>query len=64
MEISCLQEFLANVMDFINGTFEVDRNDYSIKDGFPIYTIQAALISRHKRNEYNVNSYESIEKDN
>lgn len=39
MEISCLQEFLANVMDFINGTFEVDRNDYSIKDGFPIYTI-------------------------
>ena len=31
-EISCLQEFLANVMDFINGTFEVDRNDYSIKE--------------------------------
>lgn len=39
MEISCLQEFLANVMDLINSTFEIDRNDYSIKDGFPIYTI-------------------------
>ena len=36
MEISCLQEFLANVMDLINSTFEIDRNDYSIKDGFPI----------------------------
>ena len=39
MEISCLQEFLGNVMDLINSTFEIDRNDYSIKDGFPIYTI-------------------------
>lgn len=36
-EISCLQEFFASVMDLINGTFEVDRNDYSIKDGFPLY---------------------------
>ena len=37
MEISCLQEFLANVMDLMNSTFEIDRNDYSIKDGFPLY---------------------------
>jgi hypothetical protein len=37
MEISCLQEFLANVMDLINSTFEIDRNAYSIKDGFPLY---------------------------
>ena len=36
-EISCLQEFFASVMDLINGTFEVDRNDYSIKDGFPLW---------------------------
>ena len=35
-EISCLQEFFVSVMDLINGTFEVDRNDYSIKDGFPL----------------------------
>ena len=37
MEISCLQEFLANVMDLLNGAFEIDRNDYSIKDGFSLY---------------------------
>lgn len=36
-EISCLQEFFASVMDLINGTFEIDRNDYSIKDGFPLW---------------------------
>ena len=35
-EVSCLQEFFASVMDLINGTFEVDQNDYSIKDGFPL----------------------------
>jgi len=37
VEISCLQEFLANVMDLLNGAFEIDRNDYSIKDGFSLY---------------------------
>lgn len=37
VEISCLQEFLANMMDLLNGAFEIDRNDYSIKDGFPLY---------------------------
>ena len=36
-EVSCLQEFFSSVMDLINGTFEVDRNDYSIKDGFPLW---------------------------
>lgn len=36
-EISCLQEFFASVMDLINGTFEIDRSDYSIKDGFPLW---------------------------
>ena len=35
-EVSCLQKFLASVMDLINGVFEVDWNDYSIKDGFPL----------------------------
>lgn len=37
LEISCLQEFLANVMEFLNDTFEIERNDYSIKDGFSLY---------------------------
>lgn len=36
-EISCLQEFFASVMDLINGTFEIDRSDYSVKDGFPLW---------------------------
>lgn len=36
-EVSCLQEFFASVMDLINGTFEVDRNDYSIKEGFHLW---------------------------
>lgn len=36
-EISCLQEFFSSVMDLINGTFEVDQNSYSIKDGFPLW---------------------------
>lgn len=36
-EISCLQQFLSNVMDLLDGTFEIDRNMYSIKDGFPLY---------------------------
>ena len=36
-EVSCLQEFFASVMDLINGTFKVDQNDYSIKDGFPLW---------------------------
>ncbi len=38
VEISCLQEFLANVMDMLNGAFELDRNNYSIKDGFSLYS--------------------------
>lgn len=37
MEISCLQEFLANVMDLLNGAFEIDWNDYSLKEGFSLY---------------------------
>lgn len=37
VEISCLQQFFANMMDVLNGTFEIDINDYSIKDGFPLY---------------------------
>lgn len=37
-EISCLQEFLAIVMDLIDETFEIDRNDYPIIDGFPLYS--------------------------
>lgn len=36
-EISCLQQFLANVMDLLDGTFEIDRNDYPIINGFPLY---------------------------
>lgn len=36
-EISCLQQFLANVMDFLDSTFEIDQNDYSIKEGVPLY---------------------------
>ena len=36
MEISCLQEFFASVMEMLNGKFYVDQNDYSIKDGFPL----------------------------
>lgn len=36
-EISCLQEFFASVIDLMNGTFEINSNDYSIKDGFPLY---------------------------
>jgi len=36
-EVSCLQEFFASVMDLINGTFEVDQESYSIKDGFPLW---------------------------
>ena len=35
-EISCLQQFLANVMDLLDGTFEIDRNDYPIINGFPL----------------------------
>ena len=35
-EISCLQQFLSNVTDLLDDTFEIDWNDYSIKDGFPI----------------------------
>ncbi len=38
-EISCLQEFFASVMDLINGKFEMNRNDYSIKDGFPLFQL-------------------------
>ncbi|MBQ6729091.1 MAG: hypothetical protein IJQ83_03055 [Bacteroidales bacterium] len=37
MEISCLQEFFASVMEMLNGKFYVDQNDYSIKDGFPMW---------------------------
>ena len=36
-EISCLQQFLSNVTDLLDDTFEIDWNDYSIKDGFPLY---------------------------
>lgn len=36
-EISCLQEFFASIVDLINGTFEIDRSDYSVKDGFPLW---------------------------
>ena len=36
-EISCLQQFLSNVMDLLDGTFEIDRNDYPIIDGFHLY---------------------------
>ena len=36
-EISCLQQFFANVMDLLDGTFKIDRNDYSIINGFPLY---------------------------
>ena len=36
-EISCLQQFLANVIDLLDGTFEIDRNDYPIINGFPLY---------------------------
>ena len=37
MEISCLQEFFVSVMEMLNGKFYVDQNDYSIKDGFPMW---------------------------
>ena len=37
IEISCLQEFFASVMEILNGSFEVNQNDYSIKDGFPLH---------------------------
>lgn len=37
MEISCLQEFFASVMEMLNGKFYVDQNDYSIKDGFSLW---------------------------
>lgn len=36
-EISCLQEFFSSVVDLINGTFEIDRSDYSVKDGIPLW---------------------------
>lgn len=36
-EISCLQQFLSNVIDLLNGIFDIDPYDYSIKDGFPLY---------------------------
>lgn len=36
-EVSCLQEFFASVIDLIDGTFEVDQDSYSIKDGFPLW---------------------------
>jgi hypothetical protein len=36
-EISCLQEFFATIMDLLNGSFEMDQNVYSIKDGFPLF---------------------------
>mgnify|MGYP003290659277 CR=1 FL=1 len=36
-EVSCLQEFFASIMNLINDTFEVDQNDYSIKDGFLLW---------------------------
>ena len=39
-EISCLQEFFATVMDLLeDGTFEIDINDYSIKDGFLLFDL-------------------------
>ena len=37
MEISCLQEFFASIMEMLNGKFYVDQNDYSIKDGFTLW---------------------------
>lgn len=36
-EISCLQEFFSTVMDLLDGSFEVNQNGYSIKDGFPLF---------------------------
>ena len=39
IEISCLQEFLANVINLTSGTFEINQNDYSIKDGFALYSM-------------------------
>lgn len=39
MEISCLQEFFASVMEMLNGKFYVDQNDYSIKDGSPLFLL-------------------------
>lgn len=36
-EISCLQEFFATIMNLLNGTLEINQNDYSIKDGFTLW---------------------------
>ena len=37
-EVSCVQEFFSTIMDFINETpIEIDLNEYSIKDGFPLF---------------------------
>lgn len=36
-EISCMQEFFATVIDLLDGSFEVDQDGYSIKDGFPLF---------------------------
>lgn len=36
-EVSCLQEFFANIMTMLNGSLEIDINGYSIKDGFLLF---------------------------
>ncbi len=37
-EVSCIQEFFSTIMDLINEPpIEIDLNEYSIKDGFPLF---------------------------
>lgn len=38
-EVSCLQEFFATIKDLLAGTLELVQDNYSIKDGFPLFRL-------------------------
>ena len=37
IEISCLQEFFATIVESLDGSFKIDQNNYSMKDGFSLF---------------------------
>lgn len=36
-EISCLQEFFATITEMLKGSFVMEQEEYSVKDGFPLF---------------------------
>lgn len=37
IEISCLQEFFSTIVESLDGSFKIDQNNYSMKDGFSLF---------------------------